>query len=116
MGRGSPGRIVLNGDKSLIGPGLDPPRSAVGINNNLLPWAVALDPTSYRINSFSPSLRCWRSLSEFNRWSLFAGLATTTWQNAEEGQHKAAPGCESCRHCPAERSKVALLAAGRNKT
>ena len=82
----------------------------MGINNNLLPCVVSLDPTSYRIDFLPPALRRWRNLCEFNRRPLFISGMTTSQENAA-GDQRDTVGWERGSLAPDEPKKVAWATA-----
>src|SRR5437660_12212240 len=85
----APRRVFFDGNEGVIRPVLHPPRPAVRINNNLLPWSSVPDPSRDRVDTFSSTLRRRRNMGELDRRSglVFMRLATVQ-RNAENQQQR----------------------------
>jgi hypothetical protein len=77
-------------------PGLYPPLAAVRINNNLLSWSSVSDPSRDCVDSFSPSLRSWRNVCEFDGWNgtVFLGAASVSKAESRYTKNKDERPCE----------------------
>jgi hypothetical protein len=61
----------------MIGEGLDPPRPASRIDNDLLSWLRIFDPTCNRVDALTPTLCRRRNLAELNRRSSIGWMRLT---------------------------------------
>jgi hypothetical protein len=63
----------MDGEESLIGPGLNPPGTAAGVDHDLLAGTGSGDAAGNGVDAFAAALRGGRNFGEFDAWALSGG-------------------------------------------